>query len=176
MNKHSELEIFKLCERLAELLGDEEAIADLNILLERHPEMFVGKEQVYNLIKKVVNDPEIIIKNPTPKSDQDYIAGSRLNEQKMGEIGIRKDENISKIYHANEKRMKNLEALKKRGEILYNADGRDAHTPYTQAQSLDGRLVQKNISSAMITIISHNVKYDENDCKKSKNKNIELER
>lgn len=26
-------------------------------------------------------------------------------------------------------------------------DGRDAHTPYTQAQSLDGRLVQKNISS-----------------------------
>ena len=56
------------------------------------------------------------------------------------------------------------------------ADGRDAHTPYTQAQSLDGRLVQKNISSAMITIVSHNVKYDENDCKKSKNKNIELER
>lgn len=31
----------------------------------------------------------------------------------MGEIGIRKDENISKIYHTNEKRMKNLEALKK---------------------------------------------------------------
>ena len=106
MNKHSELEIFKLCERLAELLGDKEAIADLNILLERHPEMFVGKEQVYNLIKKVVNDPEIIIKNPTPKSDQDYIAGSRLNEQKMGEIGIHKDENISKIYHANEKNIK----------------------------------------------------------------------
>lgn len=28
------------------------------------------------------------------------------------------------------------------------AGGRDAHTPYTQAQSLDGRLVQKNISPA----------------------------
>jgi hypothetical protein len=56
------------------------------------------------------------------------------------------------------------------------ADGRGAHTPYTQAQSLDGRLVQKNISSAMITIVSHNVKYDENDCKKSKNKKAELER
>lgn len=27
-------------------------------------------------------------------------------------------------------------------------DGRDAHTPYTQAQSLDGRLVENNISSA----------------------------
>ena len=32
MNKHSELEIFKLYKRLAELLDDEEAIADLNIL------------------------------------------------------------------------------------------------------------------------------------------------
>ncbi|WP_236843641.1 hypothetical protein [Campylobacter lanienae] len=71
--------------------------------------------------------------------------------------------------------MKNLEALKKRGEILYKADGRDAHTPYTQAQSLDGRLVQKNISSATIAIVSHNVKYDENDCNKPKNKNIKLE-
>ena len=49
-------------------------------------------------------------------------------------------------------------------------------TSYTQAQSLDVGLVQKNISSAMFTIVSHNVKYDENDCKKSKNKNIELER
>ncbi|WP_181562886.1 hypothetical protein [Campylobacter hyointestinalis] len=44
----------------------------------------------------------IIIKNKTLRKivgaiDQDYIAGSRLNEQKMGEIGIRKDENISKI-------------------------------------------------------------------------------
>ncbi|WP_261791624.1 hypothetical protein [Campylobacter lanienae] len=90
MSKHSELEIFKLCERLAELLGDEKAkvdsniletIADLNILLEQHPELFVGKEQSYNLIKKLI-------------------------EQKIGEIGIRKDENISKIYHANEKRIK----------------------------------------------------------------------
>ena len=69
MNKHSELEIFKLCERLAELLGDKEAIADLNILLERHPEMFVGKEQSYNLIKKLI-------------------------EQKIGEIGSHRDEDI----------------------------------------------------------------------------------
>lgn len=32
-------------------------------------------------------------------------------------------------------------------------DGRNAHTSYTQAQSLDGRLVQKNISSATNKII-----------------------
>ncbi|WP_086256323.1 hypothetical protein [Campylobacter vicugnae] len=54
MNKHSELEIFKLCKRLAKLLGDEEAIEDLNILLEQHPELFVGKEQSYNLIKRLI--------------------------------------------------------------------------------------------------------------------------
>ncbi|EJB6123486.1 hypothetical protein MSV78_001577 [Campylobacter coli] len=56
-----------------------------------------------------IHDPEIIINNPTPKSEKDYIAGKKLNEKKMGEVGIRKDENISKIFHANEKRIKNLE-------------------------------------------------------------------
>ena len=40
MNKHSELEIFKLCERLAKLLGAEEAIADLKKLYTTHQEMF----------------------------------------------------------------------------------------------------------------------------------------
>lgn len=54
MNKNSELEIFKLYKRLAELLGDEEAIADLNILLEQHSELFVGKKQSYNLIKRLI--------------------------------------------------------------------------------------------------------------------------
>ena len=37
MNKHSELEIFKLCERLAELLSDEEAIADLKKIIYQSP-------------------------------------------------------------------------------------------------------------------------------------------
>ena len=92
----------------------------------------------------------------------------------MGEIGIRKDENISKIYHANEKNIKKIGQLDKK-EVIYKKPMVGTPTSYTQAQSLDERLVQKNISSAMITIISHNVKYDENDCKKSKNKNIELE-
>ena len=54
MNKNSELEIIKLYKRLTELLGDKEAIADLNILLEQHPKLFVGKEQSYNLIKRLI--------------------------------------------------------------------------------------------------------------------------
>ena len=61
-------------------------------------------------------------------------------------------------------------------EVIYKKPMVETPTSYTQAQSLDERLVQKNISSAMFTIVSHNVKYDENDYKKSKNKNIELER
>ena len=93
----------------------------------------------------------------------------------MGKIGIRKDENISKIYHANEKNIKKIGQLDKK-EVIYKKPMVGTPTSYTQAQSLDERLVQKNISSAMITIVSHNVKYDENDYKKSKNKNIELER
>ena len=62
----------------------------------------------------------------------------------MGEVGIRQDDNIIKVFHANKKRIKNLDLLAKK-EVVF--DGRDAHTPYTQAQSLDGRLVDNNISS-----------------------------
>ncbi|WP_086333302.1 hypothetical protein [Campylobacter vicugnae] len=54
MNKNSELEIIKLYKRLAELLSNKKAIADLNILLEQHLELFVGKEQSHNLIKRLI--------------------------------------------------------------------------------------------------------------------------
>ena len=60
MNKHSELEIFKLCERLAELLGDEEAIADLKKLYTNHPEMFQNIKEVSKIINEVLTEPELI--------------------------------------------------------------------------------------------------------------------
>ena len=59
MNKT--LEIFALCERLAELLGDEEVIADLQRLYARHPEMFVDMQEVSEVIRAVVHAPEIIV-------------------------------------------------------------------------------------------------------------------
>ncbi|WP_243554935.1 hypothetical protein [Helicobacter cinaedi] len=152
MKKDTELEIFALCERLTELLGDKEAIADLKLLQKLHPEMFKNMQEVSTLIQEVVSEPEIIIKNPSPKSEKDYIAGKKLNDKKMGEVGVRQDENIVKIFHANKKRLKNLDLLAKK-EVV--ADGRDAHTPYTQAQSLDGRLVDNNISSTTNDIIPH---------------------
>ena len=46
-----QLEIFTLCERLSKLLGDKEAIADLKVLYERHPEMFSNMRDVSNTIK-----------------------------------------------------------------------------------------------------------------------------
>ncbi|WP_334092485.1 hypothetical protein [Helicobacter typhlonius] len=148
--KERELAIFHLCKSLVDLLGEEQAIADLTLLYKRHPEMFKNKDEVKEVIEKVVSEPEIIIKNPSPMSEKDYIAGKKLNDKKMGEVGVRQDENIVKIFHANEKRLKNLDLLAKK-EVV--ADGRDAHTPYTQAQSLDGRLVDNNISSTTSDII-----------------------
>lgn len=147
-----ELALFNLGKSLVELLGEELAIANLTLLYQRHPEMFVDEEELKRVIQKVVSSPDIIVKNPTPMSEKDYIAGKKLNEEKMGEVGIRRDGDSIKIYHANHKRLKNLDLLAKKEIIV---DGRDAHTPYTQAQSLDGRLVENNISSTTNAIIPH---------------------
>ena len=148
-----ELEIFKLCDKLSELLGEPEAIANLKTLHNLHPEMFQSLEQVSKLIKEVVKEPDFIFKNPTPKSEKDFINAKALNDKKMGEVGIRNDNGTNVIFHANEKRLKELERIKKNKEAV---DGRDAHTSYTQAQSLDGRLVQKNISTTANKSITQN--------------------
>ena len=149
--EEQELRIFQLCKELAKRLGDEEAIADLKALRNLHPEMFKDMQEVANLIQEVVTESKIIIvKNPSPMSEKDYIAGKKLNDKKMGEVGVRRDDNINRIFHANEKRLKNLDLLAKKDVVF---DGRDAHTPYIQAQSLDGRLVENNISPNTESII-----------------------
>ena len=55
--------------------------------------------------------------------------------------------NIFKYCLDSEKLFKN--------KVKILVDGRDAHTSYTQAQSLDGRLVQKNISSTNENILTN---------------------
>ena len=147
---NTNLQIFNVSPSLTDLLGEGEAIADLTILQGRHPEMFETEDEVMEVIDKVVSEPEIIISNHNSKSNKDYIAGKKLNDRKMGEVGIRNDSGTNVIYHANKKRLKNLNLMAKKDIVI---DGRDAHTPYTQAQSLDGRLVQKNISSITGNII-----------------------
>ena len=74
--EEQELRIFQLCKELAKRLGDEEAIADLKALRNLHPEMFKDMQEVANLIQEVVTESKIIIvKNPRPMSEKDYIAG-----------------------------------------------------------------------------------------------------
>ncbi len=150
--KERELAIFHLCKSLVALLGEEQAIADLTLLYKRHPEMFKNKDEVKEVIEKVVSEPEIIIKNPSPMSEKDYIAGKKLNDKKMGEVGVRQDENIVKIFHANEKNVKKLKQLDKK-EVVYKQPMVGTPTSYTQAQSLDERLVDNNISSTATDII-----------------------
>ena len=67
-DKEREIALFNLGKSLVELLGEEQAIADLTMLLERHPEMFSNEKEISDLIKKVVTEPEIINNKPTPKN------------------------------------------------------------------------------------------------------------
>ncbi|WP_288644721.1 hypothetical protein [uncultured Helicobacter sp.] len=159
-----ELEIFALCERLTELLGDKEAIADLKLLQKLHPEMFQNMQEVSTLIQEVVSEPEIIIKNPSPISEKDYIAGKKLNDKKMGEVGVRQDENIIKVFHANEKNVKKMKQLERK-EVVYKQPMVGTPTSYTQAQSLDERLVDNNISSTANDIIPQSATSLENASK-----------
>lgn len=170
----SELEIFELGLALAKALGgDKEAIADIALLYRRHPEMFENFQDVVRTIEEVAKDPEIIIQ---AKREGGLLAIKQLDQNKMGEIAVQNDNGTNVIFHTNKKRLKELEKIKQSlvetptpsthrsksaGELMKEkpssganahsmivTDGRDAHTPYTQAQSLDERLVQKHISSA----------------------------
>lgn len=154
-----ELEIFELCEELAKRLGEKEAIADLKTLRNLHPEMFKNMQEVADLIQEVVAEPEIIIKNSKPMSEKDYIAAKELNNNKMGEVGVRRDDNINKIFHANEKNAKKMRQLEKK-EVVYRRSMVGTPTSYIQAQSLDERLVENNISLTADSIITQNAQID----------------
>lgn len=102
-----ELALFNLGKSLVELLGEEQAIADLNLLYERHPEMFKTEDEVMEVIDKVVSEPEIIKINPKAKKDKDFMVAKKLDNKKMGDIGIRNDSGTNVIYHANKKVLPN---------------------------------------------------------------------
>ncbi|RTJ63346.1 hypothetical protein, partial [Campylobacter jejuni] len=114
---NKELEIFELCERLSELLGDKEAIADLKKLYAKHPEMFKDMNELSNTIKEVVKEPNLIMKNPKARNEKDFIVAKQtldINNKKMGDIGIRNDRNISIIYHTNKQDKRNFNRLVKK--------------------------------------------------------------
>ncbi len=65
----------------------------------------------------------------------------------MGEVGIREDGESAKIFHVNEKNVKKLKQLERKEVVYRQQSVVGTPTSYTQAQSLDGRLVENNISS-----------------------------
>lgn len=129
---NKELEIFELCERLAELLGDKEAIADLKRLYEKHPEMFKDMQEVSSTIKEVVEEPEIIVDaTHSNKNIGIYKAAKRLDNKKMGDVVIKNASGTNEIFHANKKNIKEFERLRKQVET----GGRDAHFLHPDLES-----------------------------------------
>lgn len=118
------LEIFALCERLARLLGDTEAIADLQRLHKKHPEMFRDMQEVSEVIQAVVHEPEIIVDATHSNKDKGiYKAAKRLDNEKMGDIVIKNNRGMNEIFHANKKNIKEFERLQRQ----VKAGGRVAH-------------------------------------------------
>ncbi|WP_270975492.1 hypothetical protein [Campylobacter helveticus] len=113
-----ELALFTLCKSLVDLLGEEEAIADLTLLYERHPEMFESKDEVKKLIEKVVSKPDVIKINPKTKSDKDFMVAKILDDKKMVDIGIRNDNGTNIVFHTNKKNISQFYKFKKDAQVL----------------------------------------------------------
>ena len=142
----SDLEIFQIAGAIAlALKGEKEAIADVELLLKRHPEMFENAKDVVNTINKVVSEPEIIMDNPSVskyKSKNEVLSAKKLDDKKMGDVAIRNDNGTNVIFHANKKKISEFKRLEAKQQTVGSPNS------YTQAQSLDG-LVQKNSSSVV---------------------------
>ena len=139
-----ELEIFELCERLAELLGDKEAIADLKKLYEKHPEMFKDMQEVSNVIKGVVSEPEIAVDDNKDNRDYEVIKVAKiLNAEKMADVVIKNEKGTNEIFHANKKRIGEFDRLRKKENLL------QVETPTPSTRQLNGlELIDENLSSA----------------------------
>ncbi|RAX59342.1 hypothetical protein CCZ01_01000 [Helicobacter monodelphidis] len=143
-----ELEIFNLCEKLSELLGDKEAIADLKRLYERHPEMFKDMREVGEVINNVVKEPDLIINNPKAKSQKDFIVAKQtleINNKKMGDIGIRNDKGTNVIYHTNKQDKRNFNRFINRA-----VSGEAVHSLHTLSQ--DAQMGGDDKSSGVNTL------------------------
>lgn len=142
----SDLEIFQIAGAIAlALKGEKEAIADVELLLKRHPEMFENAKDVVNTINKVVSEPEIIMDNPSVSkypSKNEILSAKKIDDKKMGDVAIRNDNGTNVIFHANKKKISEFKRLEAKQQTVGSPNS------YTQAQSLDG-LVQKNSSSVV---------------------------
>ena len=135
MSNEEKLEIFQLGVALTQALnGDSEAIADLNKIYKRHKEMFKDEEDVKNLIEQVIANPEIVINAQRNESYNVYKAIKAISNEKMGDVVAKDDGGTNEIFHANKKKISELNRFKKRldekDNLVNLVGGGDAHSPH----------------------------------------------
>ena len=95
--------------------------------------------------------------------DKDFMAYKQLNDEKMGDVGIRNDKGTNVIFHANKKKISELDRLR---QSMVGSP-----TSYTQAQR-----VQQNISSTAKSSITQNqAESQETNSKQAKIKALQNE-
>lgn len=92
---------------LAKLTNDE-IIADLEYLANKHNEMFKKPSDVFKLIKEIKENPTFFYKNN--RMDIALIA-KRLNDNKLGKLGVNKD--TGEVRHITKVKEKDLVRLEK---------------------------------------------------------------
>ncbi|EAJ5317857.1 hypothetical protein DDP22_08650 [Campylobacter coli] len=92
---------------LAKLTNDE-IIADLEYLANKHNEMFKKPSDVFKLIKEIKENPTFFYKNN--RMDIALIA-KRLNDNKLGKFGVNKD--TGEVRHVTKVKEKDLTRLEK---------------------------------------------------------------
>ncbi|HIC3487133.1 TPA: hypothetical protein ACW4IT_000581 [Campylobacter coli] len=92
---------------LAKLTNDE-IIADLEYLANKHKEMFKKPSDVFKLIKEIKENPTFFYKNN--RMDIALIA-KRLNDNKLGKLGVNKD--TREVRHVTKVKEKDLTRLEK---------------------------------------------------------------
>ncbi|HEG1497383.1 TPA: hypothetical protein SCP30_000446 [Campylobacter jejuni] len=92
---------------LAKLTNDE-IIADLEYLANKHKEMFKKPSDVFKLIKEIKENPTFFYKNN--RIDIALIA-KRLNDNKLGKLGVNKD--TGEVRHVTKVKEKDLTRLEK---------------------------------------------------------------
>ena len=168
--KEKQLARFNLCKSLVVLLGKEQATADLYKLYEQHKhDMFDSKEQVAEIIEQVASEPDLIVdatKNPNEKHY--YKAAKQLDNNKMGDIVIKAEENKkdAEIFHANYKNVKEFDRL-----VKQVANGRDAHFLHPDLKNRLGLADKPHSLATQNKIIQKdNAKSQGNSSKKPKSK------
>ena len=178
-NDNKQLAKFNLCKSLIDLVGKEQALADLQLLYERHPEMFIDENEVAEVIDQVVSKPDLIMRNPFFIKENEILVAKKLDFEKMGDVIIKSTKDNAEIFHANKKRLRDFERLQ-RLKAKNEADGGDALSLHTAGQAYTGANgVSSTLSSATSDIIPQDFNQNQANSKQKQStdkKDKDLER